>query len=90
MPKITIHQEIWSKIREFVVVAIALFVTLSVTVVLYQVESLIFINILHIDMTFFIKAISFINSAAIVYHFALYMFKITRAATPKPPGSPEF
>lgn len=75
MPKITIHQEIWVKIRLFLIESLVLFAALLITVILYKVESAILFYLLNIDVNIVIYALINIYPLFIAYHFLSFMRK---------------
>ena len=75
MPKITIHQEIWAKIRQFLIDSLVFCAALLITVCLYKAESTIISYVLNIDINIVIYALINVYPMFIAYHFISFMRK---------------
>ena len=75
MPKITIHQEIWARIRLFLIDSVVFFAALIITVCLYKAESTIISYVLNININIIIYALINLYPMFIAYHFISFMRK---------------
>jgi hypothetical protein len=86
VPKITIHQEIWLKLRLFLIDSLVLFAALLITVCLYKVEYTVISYILDINISLILYLLINAYNLLVAYHFVSFIGKFLKIAIQEPSG----
>lgn len=81
---VTIHKDVWGKIRAYLIESVVLFAAFLITIGLYKIESTIIAFIFNVDINVFVYILINIYTLSVVYHFLSFIRKALSITVPEP------